>query len=91
MAELHRRGAMLPFYFKWFVIGHRLTNFTKWDDADAPYTTQYEDQCEPYFISHWDTMPWCVRAGVGRVLGGGDKVCPRAAKQWQGGVSRAAR
>lgn len=56
--KLHKSGAVRQFKKTVFPNGHRQTDYEKWDDADAPYPVTYKNQYEPWFIAHWDALPW---------------------------------
>lgn len=46
------------FKAKSFKRGHTPTNYTLWAISQEPYTVQYKKMYEPWFITHWDVMPW---------------------------------
>lgn len=54
--------------------GHTPTDYRRWWEAREPYAVAYKRFYEPWFISHWDVLPWWVsgRAGGWEVGGGSD-------------------
>lgn len=53
-----RSGVIIGSGMNTWKTGHELTRFQHWETATEVYNTTYEFNCEPYFIAHWDTMPW---------------------------------
>lgn len=58
LARLRRWKKIMQFHARGYPRGHNLTQYDSWLTASGPYDTQYQPECEPYFISHWDSMPW---------------------------------
>lgn len=41
-----------------FPQGHRCTDYKRWFQAKMEYTVPWQANCEPWFISNWDVLPW---------------------------------
>ncbi len=52
---------MQQFKAKVFQRGHAPTQYDRWLAAtphEPPYAVQYVRMFEPWFVTHWDVMPW---------------------------------
>lgn len=58
MVKLHGQGQVRQFKLTAFVRGHNATDYRRWLKASAPYRVEYQHEYEPWFISHWDMLPW---------------------------------
>jgi len=58
IAKMFRAKELLQFKLKVFPRGHTPTNYTWWFQTGAPYPVAYKRMFEPWFITHWDVMPW---------------------------------
>lgn len=58
LAKLHEDGRVQQFKHHRFPAGHGATNYGKWLRSARSYSVSAQEQYEPWFISHWDAMPW---------------------------------
>lgn len=65
VARMRKWKKVLQFHVKQYPRGHNLTKYSTWATATEQYDTEFEADSEPYFIAHWEHMPWWV-GGQGR-------------------------
>mmetsp|Transcript_21809 Transcript_21809/g.37226 ORF Transcript_21809/g.37226 Transcript_21809/m.37226 type:complete len:431 (-) Transcript_21809:13-1305(-) len=58
LEQMFNTRLMLQFKKKVFKRGHTPTNYTRWLKTDTAYMVPYKHMYEPWFITHWDVMPW---------------------------------
>ncbi|KAF5826710.1 glycosyl-transferase for dystroglycan-domain-containing protein [Dunaliella salina] len=55
---LYHQGSVTQFKGHVFPPGHGPTNYEKWMCANETYKVSWQGNYEPWFISHWDVLPW---------------------------------
>lgn len=58
LSKMFRSKEVLQFKLKVFPRGHTPTNYQHWFSTSTPYDVDYQRMYEPWFITHWDVMPW---------------------------------
>lgn len=58
MVRLRAQGGVRQFKLNVFPRGHTPTDYDRWCAASDPYQVEYAREYEPWFISHWDMLPW---------------------------------